>query len=98
MRQLFQRNNLDLSVLLSILVIENFVQFKGKGVLIISYETQRRYADMFKPKSKAAATSAPNSNGICDLMICDEAHKLKNAESGLAKALNMLPAKMRVSA
>ena len=53
---------------------------------------------MFKPKSKAAATSAPNSNGICDLMICDEAHKLKNAESGLAKALNMLPAKMRVSA
>jgi DNA repair and recombination RAD54-like protein len=32
----------------------------------------------------------------CDLIICDEAHKLKNAESGLSKCLNLLPAKKRI--
>jgi DNA repair and recombination RAD54-like protein len=37
-----------------------------------------------------------SNNGICDLLICDEAHKLKNAESGLAKSLNTLPAKKRI--
>ena len=35
-------------------------------------------------------------NGVCELLICDEAHKLKNAESGLAQSLSLLPAKKRV--
>ena len=73
-------------------IIENFVSYRGKGVLIISYETQRRYSDLFtqsQSKSKSPET-------CCDLLICDEAHKLKNAESGLAKSLNLLPAKMRI--
>ena len=33
---------------------------------------------------------------MCDLLICDEAHKLKNADSGLAKSLNLLPARKRI--
>ena len=69
-------------------IIENFLSYRGKGVLIISYETQRRYTDLFL-RSKG-------QESCCDLLICDEAHKLKNAESGLAKSLNSLPAKMRI--
>jgi hypothetical protein len=37
-----------------------------------------------------------NSNNGCDLLICDEAHKLKNADSGIAKSLNLLPTKKRI--
>ena len=62
-------------------------------VLIISYETQRRYSSMFKPSK---LTTMKGSGCCCDLLICDEAHKLKNAESGLAKSLRELPAKKRV--
>ena len=105
----------------------HYIQFNGKGILIISYETQRRYVNLFC-KSKKNATTAPvkdlneeevyvnhkhdpdwkkkqielsfktkpTSNNICDLLICDEAHKLKNADSGLSKCLNMLPVKRRI--
>ena len=41
------------------------MQHRGKGVLIISYETQRRYSKMFEP-AKVNPTSS------CDLLICDE--------------------------
>ena len=71
------------------IIIRNFVQHRGKGVLIISYETQRRYSKMFEP-------SKINTSCCCDLLICDEAHKLKNADSGLSKSLSLLPAKKRV--
>ena len=74
-------------------VIRNFLSHRSRGILIISYETQRRYSDMF---------GANNGKGIggytpcCELLVCDEAHKLKNAESGLSKSLNKLPARKRV--
>ncbi len=75
-------------------VIRNFVNYRGKqAVLIISYETQRRYSSMFKPSK---LKSLAGSGSCCDLLICDEAHKLKNAESGLAKSLRELPARKRV--
>lgn len=35
-------------------------------------------------------------NGVCELLICDEAHKLKNADSGLSKSLGTLPVRKRV--
>ena len=101
-------------------IIQNFLIHRGKGVLIISYETQRRYQKMFEGAAKkfaslnrtstssstamnpsvtsvedgmlpAAALEASSRvtpyNGVCELLICDEAHKLKNAESGLSKSL-----------
>lgn len=73
-------------------IIENFLSYRGKGVLIISYETQRRYSDLFSQ----AQSKLKSPESCCDLLVCDEAHKLKNAESGLAKSLNLLPAKMRI--
>eukprot|EP01038_Epipyxis_sp_PR26KG_P013185 gene13185-17668_t len=68
-------------------MIASFLHHRGKGVLIISYETQRLYSKLFE-KAK--------SDNYCDLLICDEAHKLKNADSGLSKSLNHLPTKKRI--
>lgn len=95
-------------------MIKTYLQHRGKGVLIVSYETQRLYSKMFETASKSYCGSNNNvnaitdatldsdygsrhsNNNICDLLICDEAHKLKNAESHLAKSLNLLPAKKRI--
>ena len=128
-------------------MIKTFLMHRGKGVLIVSYETQRLYSKLFEqaakpsilnrnthpaagsngsnnisnsnsnssipvadpsdppdPVTAVAAVNVPvtnytaqhSNNNICDLLICDEAHKLKNADSGLAKSLNMLPARKRI--
>jgi len=53
-------------------------------VLIISYETFRLHAERFaKPEA-------------CDLLICDEAHRLKNDETLTCKALDSLACRRRV--
>lgn len=70
-------------------MIKSFINHRGKGVIIISYETQRRYETMFQP-------SKQNSGDAIALLICDEAHKLKNADSGLSKSLSIIPAKKRI--
>lgn len=147
-------------------VIKTFLQHRGKGVLIVSYETQRLYSKLFENAAKQNMTNGAcrssigsgvvrssvklqsesivetennsilsagagandsttvstasmqntnkttttnsnctnssgtvqghSNNGICDLLICDEAHKLKNADSGLAKSLCLLPARKRI--
>ena len=53
-------------------------------VLILSYETFRIHSARF---------SKP---GCCDLLICDEAHRLKNDETLTNKALDALPCARRV--
>ncbi|ETI47839.1 hypothetical protein F443_07983 [Phytophthora nicotianae P1569] len=54
-------------------------------VLIISYETFRMHVQKF------ADTPA-----CCELLICDEAHRLKNANSQINKALSSLACRKRV--
>ncbi|CAH0475682.1 unnamed protein product [Peronospora belbahrii] len=54
-------------------------------VLIISYETFRMHAEKF------ADTPA-----CCELLICDEAHRLKNANSQVNKALSSLACRRRL--
>ncbi|GMF09455.1 unnamed protein product [Phytophthora lilii] len=54
-------------------------------VLIISYETFRMHAQKF--------ADAPE---CCELLICDEAHRLKNASSQINKALSSLACRKRV--
>jgi DNA repair and recombination protein RAD54 and RAD54-like protein len=85
-------SGLPVPVLLSLPL--SLLQHRGKGILIISYETQRRYSAMFHPGPKSALL--PYSGSPCELLVCDEAHKLKNSESELAKTLMALPAKKRV--
>ena len=71
-------------------VIHSVKQFLGKSrpydVLIVSYETFRIHAGLF-----AAKASAP-----VDLLICDEAHRLKNDETKTNKALDSLTCRRRV--
>lgn len=91
-------------------IIKSFLQHRGKAVLIVSYETQRLYSKIFEAHWKSQQRMGSgidnandnisflkhSNNNCCDLLICDEAHKLKNAESGLAKSLNLLPVKKRI--
>ena len=56
----------------------------------------KRDPDWKKNQIELSFKTKPTSNNICDLLICDEAHKLKNADSGLSKSLNMLPVKKRI--
>ncbi|KAG6408916.1 hypothetical protein SASPL_131942 [Salvia splendens] len=53
-------------------------------VLIISYETFRMHSSKF------------NQNGSCDLLICDEAHRLKNDQTLTNRALASLSCKRRI--
>uniref|UniRef100_K3WG33 DNA repair and recombination protein RAD54 n=1 Tax=Globisporangium ultimum (strain ATCC 200006 / CBS 805.95 / DAOM BR144) TaxID=431595 RepID=K3WG33_GLOUD len=54
-------------------------------VLIISYETFRMHSQRF--------IDEPSS---CELLICDEAHRLKNANSQINRALSALACRRRV--
>lgn len=71
-------------------VIHSVKQFLSKArpyeVLIVSYETFRIHAGLF-----SAANAAP-----VDLLICDEAHRLKNDETKTNKALDSLSCRRRV--
>uniref|UniRef100_A0A803LE39 Protein CHROMATIN REMODELING 25 n=1 Tax=Chenopodium quinoa TaxID=63459 RepID=A0A803LE39_CHEQI len=65
--------------------IENFTNPRSKTqVLIVSYETFRMHALKF------------SHSGSCDLLICDEAHRLKNGQTITNKALASLVCKRRI--
>ncbi|CAJ1924287.1 unnamed protein product [Sphenostylis stenocarpa] len=53
-------------------------------VLIVSYETFRLHSSKF------------SSSDSCDLLICDEAHRLKNDQTITNRALAALPCKRRI--
>jgi DNA repair and recombination RAD54-like protein len=66
-------------------VMNNFVKpYNRTQVLVVSYETFRRYSAKFKDP------------GACQLLICDEAHRLKNSETQTTMSLNSLPCLRRV--
>ncbi|KAG8072506.1 hypothetical protein GUJ93_ZPchr0006g44886 [Zizania palustris] len=65
--------------------IESFLKPLSRlQVLIISYETFRMHSSKFEKP------------GSCDLLICDEAHRLKNDQTLTNKALAALPCKRRI--
>mmetsp|Transcript_782 Transcript_782/g.1462 ORF Transcript_782/g.1462 Transcript_782/m.1462 type:complete len:1182 (-) Transcript_782:912-4457(-) len=65
--------------------LDSFVRTRLFNVLICSYECLRTHA---KRLTKFA--------DCCDLLVCDEAHRLKNNENQTSRALNSLPVKRRV--
>jgi DNA repair and recombination RAD54-like protein len=65
--------------------IDIFVRTKMFNVLICSYECVRAHIGRF--------TKHPD---CCDMLVCDEAHRLKNSENQTSRALNSLPVKRRV--
>lgn len=62
-----------------------FVRTKMFNVLICSYETIRTHINRLNNKADS-----------CDLLVCDEAHRLKNNENQTARALASLPCRKRV--
>ncbi|KAL6514250.1 DNA-dependent ATPase protein rad54 [Orobanche hederae] len=65
--------------------IDNFISPRSSlQVLIISYETFRMHSLKF------------NQSGSCDLLICDEAHRLKNDQTLTNRALVALSCKRRI--
>ncbi|XP_073220234.1 protein CHROMATIN REMODELING 25 isoform X2 [Cicer arietinum] len=65
--------------------INNFTSPQSNlQVLIVSYETFRMHSSKF------------SSSGSCDLLICDEAHRLKNDQTITNRALAALPCKRRI--
>lgn len=65
--------------------LDCFVKTKLFNVLIASYECIRAHVGrLIKYKD------------CCDLLVCDEAHRLKNRDNQTARALNSLPVKRRV--
>jgi DNA repair and recombination RAD54-like protein len=68
-----------------IMTINQFLSPRNPAqLLIVSYETFRLHADRFQ---------GPDS---CDLLICDEAHRLKNDQTLTNKALDSLACRRRV--
>ncbi|XP_020089943.1 DNA repair and recombination protein RAD54 isoform X2 [Ananas comosus] len=65
--------------------IESFLKPRSPfQVLIISYETFRMHSSKFE------------RTGSCDLLICDEAHRLKNDQTLTNRALAALPCNRRI--
>jgi superfamily II DNA or RNA helicase len=60
-------------------------RFEGEGdVLVISYDQLRKYVDRLS-----------KMRGV-DLVVCDEGHRLKNAEIKTTKAVDTLPTRRRI--
>ena len=65
--------------------LDIFARTKMFNILIASYETIRTHV---KKLTK--------HKDCCDLLVCDEAHRLKNSENQTSKALASLPVRRRV--
>ena len=65
--------------------LDCFVKTKMFNVLIASYETIRAHVGRLN-----------KYKDCCDLLVCDEAHRLKNRDNQTSMALNSLPVKRRV--
>jgi DNA repair and recombination RAD54-like protein len=65
--------------------LDAFVNTKMFTILIVSYECLRAHVGRLI-----------KHQDCCDLLVCDEAHRLKNSESQTSKALSSLPVRRRV--
>ena len=65
--------------------LDAFVKTKLFSVLIASYECLRAHVGRLS-----------KHKDCCDLLVCDEAHRLKNGDNQTSKALNSLPVERRV--
>ncbi|KRZ70944.1 Transcriptional regulator ATRX -like protein [Trichinella papuae] len=65
------------------------------GVLIIGYELLR-YLLLCTRKGNRALIEKAFSKPGPDIVVCDEAHRLKNEKSGISQALMQIPTKRRI--
>eukprot|EP01063_Lacrimia_lanifica_P035548 TRINITY_DN6804_c0_g1_i1.p1 TRINITY_DN6804_c0_g1~~TRINITY_DN6804_c0_g1_i1.p1 ORF type:complete len:1079 (+),score=461.67 TRINITY_DN6804_c0_g1_i1:49-3285(+) len=65
-------------------ILNTFINDPTRNVLVISYDQLRKYENRFKEMT------------CVGLVICDEGHRLKNAEIKTTKAVDMIPTTRRV--
>lgn len=65
--------------------LDIFVKTRMFNILIVSYETIRTHISRLV-----------KHNDCCDLLVCDEAHRLKNSDNQTSKALASIPVQRRV--
>jgi DNA repair and recombination RAD54-like protein len=65
--------------------LDSFVKTKLFQILICSYECLRTHVGRLT-----------KYKDCCDLLVCDEAHRLKNSDNQTSRALHSLPVKRRV--
>ena len=65
-------------------ILNTFQHSQDRNVLVISYDQLRKYEKRFKEMA------------CIGLVICDEGHRLKNAEIKTTKAVDMIPTTRRV--
>ncbi|KRX65952.1 Helicase ARIP4, partial [Trichinella sp. T9] len=65
------------------------------GILIIGYELLRYLLTCTRKGNRAVIESAFSKPGP-DIVVCDEAHRLKNEKSGISQALLQIPTKRRI--
>jgi DNA repair and recombination protein RAD54 and RAD54-like protein len=65
--------------------LDSFIKTKLFEVLICSYECLRSHVGRLLKNKEC-----------CDLLVCDEAHRLKNNDNQTSKALDSLPVKRRI--
>ncbi|KAL7581624.1 hypothetical protein ACA910_022177 [Epithemia clementina (nom. ined.)] len=69
--------------------IDTFVRTNMFPILIASYECIRAHV-------KRLLKNCSSGTSCCDLLVCDEAHRLKNSDNQTSRALNSIPVKRRV--
>ncbi|KRY60354.1 Transcriptional regulator ATRX -like protein, partial [Trichinella britovi] len=65
------------------------------GILIIGYELLRYLLTCTRKGNRAVIERAFSKPGP-DIVVCDEAHRLKNEKSGISQALLQIPTKRRI--
>ncbi|KRY16194.1 Helicase ARIP4, partial [Trichinella patagoniensis] len=65
------------------------------GILIIGYELLRYLLTCTRKGNRAMIERAFSKPGP-DIVVCDEAHRLKNEKSGISQALLQIPTKRRI--
>ncbi|KRX83341.1 Helicase ARIP4 [Trichinella sp. T6] len=65
------------------------------GILIIGYELLRHLLTCTRKGNRAVIERAFSKPGP-DIVVCDEAHRLKNEKSGISQALLQIPTKRRI--
>lgn len=80
--------------------IDEFLLGLTRPVLILSYETYRKYSERLNGRSHSRSSTGPGAGGgtpTFDLLICDEGHRLKSSGGNKTiEALSAAPTKRRV--
>lgn len=76
--------------------IRSFTTSFASPILVISYDTFRLHADSFVSRYYQPGDELIPGKTSCDLLICDEAHRLKNDKTLTTQALSKLECKRRV--